>query len=551
MAWLCLKWQLYSIIGINKLTNNIENKGLWDHNKNVLIYLIKSMISIVYGRYLITSSNAVAKKAGNRLVVCLALLIGMTASTPSMAATAYWECGDGFQWDDNCWSDVLNGQIRGASRRPQTGDDAFLYNDNLFDISVLFQNRDLGVILNSLSIDGSTGFNMALIQSLPAEDLATLSEIVGDIGSGSVIQTASAHSVTNNLILGNTATGVGSFSIDNLSGSASLSAGDLIVGNSGTGTLLIGNGAPVSSTNGYIANNAGSTGTVTVDGVGSFWANTANLYVGGSATAAGGSGVLNVQNGSVVDVAGVTKVWSTGTVNLSDATLNTTSLVNEGSLIMSGLTTINGDVNNAGTGSIVVTGTTSFNNNVINDGGAFHVNAGSQAVFSGAVSGAGTYTGTGTLVFNGGLLADNSAALVDVAGDMVLGSAASYAFELGGLLRGTQYDAYDVAGQMTLAGELNVVLSDFGAGLYSPALGNTFDLLTAELMMGSFDIVTMSALDPSLAWQLDFLTDEIGTRDVLRLSVVSSVPVPAAVWLFGSGLLALVGVARRKTKAQS
>jgi hypothetical protein len=27
---------------------------------------------------------------------------------------------------------------------------------------------------------------------------------------------------------------------------------------------------------------------------------------------------------------------------------------------------------------------------------------------------------------------------------------------------------------------------------------------------------------------------------------VSSVPVPAAVWLFGSGLLGLVGVARRK-----
>ena len=27
---------------------------------------------------------------------------------------------------------------------------------------------------------------------------------------------------------------------------------------------------------------------------------------------------------------------------------------------------------------------------------------------------------------------------------------------------------------------------------------------------------------------------------------VSSVPVPAAVWLFGSGLLGLIGVARRK-----
>jgi hypothetical protein len=29
---------------------------------------------------------------------------------------------------------------------------------------------------------------------------------------------------------------------------------------------------------------------------------------------------------------------------------------------------------------------------------------------------------------------------------------------------------------------------------------------------------------------------------------MSSVPVPAAVWLFGSGLLGLVGIARRKKK---
>lgn len=36
--------------------------------------------------------------------------------------------------------------------------------------------------------------------------------------------------------------------------------------------------------------------------------------------------------------------------------------------------------------------------------------------------------------------------------------------------------------------------------------------------------------------------------DDLNLGVVSAVPVPAAVWLFGSGLLGLVGVARRKMK---
>jgi hypothetical protein len=33
----------------------------------------------------------------------------------------------------------------------------------------------------------------------------------------------------------------------------------------------------------------------------------------------------------------------------------------------------------------------------------------------------------------------------------------------------------------------------------------------------------------------------------VHVTSVSTVPVPAAVWLFGSGLLGLVGVARRKS----
>ncbi len=38
-----------------------------------------------------------------------------------------------------------------------------------------------------------------------------------------------------------------------------------------------------------------------------------------------------------------------------------------------------------------------------------------------------------------------------------------------------------------------------------------------------------------------------GTMGAIPVSLnISAVPVPAAVWLFGSGLLGLVGVARRK-----
>ena len=32
--------------------------------------------------------------------------------------------------------------------------------------------------------------------------------------------------------------------------------------------------------------------------------------------------------------------------------------------------------------------------------------------------------------------------------------------------------------------------------------------------------------------------------------VISAVPIPAAVWLFGSGLIGLIGIARRKTRNQ-
>ena len=39
---------------------------------------------------------------------------------------------------------------------------------------------------------------------------------------------------------------------------------------------------------------------------------------------------------------------------------------------------------------------------------------------------------------------------------------------------------------------------------------------------------------------------DIGSGNSMHVTSVSSVPVPAAVWLFGSGLLGLIGVARRK-----
>ncbi len=49
---------------------------------------------------------------------------------------------------------------------------------------------------------------------------------------------------------------------------------------------------------------------------------------------------------------------------------------------------------------------------------------------------------------------------------------------------------------------------------------------------------TISSGIPDEAWGVD---------NILIVDNVSTIPVPAAVWLFGTGLLALIGVAKRKT----
>lgn len=80
-----------------------------------------------------------------------------------------------------------------------------------------------------------------------------------------------------------------------------------------------------------------------------------------------------------------------------------------------------------------------------------------------------------------------------------------------------------------------------------------FDVFVNAPAVGDFTIATinLTALG-SGASNLDILNSQFFSATALldptfMPGAVSTVPVPAAVWLFGSGLLGLVGVARRKT----
>ena len=131
---------------------------------------------------------------------------------------------------------------------------------------------------------------------------------------------------------------------------------------------------------------------------------------------------------------------------------------------------------------------------------------------------------------------------------MGLGLNSHTLMEIAGLARGTEYDAFNIGGDLLLGGELELSLYDLGSGLFSPELGDSFDLFMAETITGGFDLWTTAMLGGGLDWQLDFLADAIGSMDVVRLSVVtgSTVPIPPALWLFGSGLLGLVAIARNR-----
>jgi fibronectin-binding autotransporter adhesin len=242
---------------------------------------------------------------------------------------------------------------------------------------------------------------------------------------------------------------------------------------------------------------------------------------------------------------------SNGVINGEGALIVNGGLNNEGSMQFSGgNSSIEGDVNN--TGSITVTGnaTATFYDDVIHNGSEILVREGSAAVYFSNVSGAGAFTGNGLNFFEGTLSVGNSPALSTHEGDFGLGDLALTYIELGGNERGTEYDAIDIAGTASLDGELQVDWYDLGLGdgLFNAEVGDVFDIFYAETIIGEFDLLTLAILDESLKWDLQYLLDDSG-MDIVRLNVIaaSAVPVPAAVWLFGSGLIALVGIARRKT----
>ena len=100
--------------------------------------------------------------------------------------------------------------------------------------------------------------------------------------------------------------------------------GPLSIGDTLIGSMTVDGGSDVNNTDGYVGNNAGSTGTVTVNGIGSTWNNSGELRMGNF-----GTGTLNITGGGAVSVGGNGRIGNveggTGTATVDGAGSTLTS----------------------------------------------------------------------------------------------------------------------------------------------------------------------------------------------------------------------------------
>lgn len=141
---------------------------------------------------------------------------------------------------------------------------------------------------------------------------------VGNAGTGTlnVQNGAKARSTANSVSIGHAATGSGTVTVDGV-GSELTAAVTLNVGNLGTGTLTVQNGGTATAVDSiYIGTLAGANSTTTITGAGSKLQSAGVLFLGHN-----GTGILNIENGGKIEVSQM----RLGSAANGDGTLNITN----------------------------------------------------------------------------------------------------------------------------------------------------------------------------------------------------------------------------------
>jgi autotransporter-associated beta strand protein len=267
--------------------------------------------------------------------------------------------------------------------------------------------------------------------------------------------------------------------------------------------------------------------------------NAANILTSSSATGGGrrlinNSANLTVQFDGTLDIGGTTADSSTvggvGDFLFKGSLLNTAPALR-------GLT-------KSGTGTVTLQAVNTYNGETIIQDGSLIVNGSLQSpltiVNNGALLG-GSGSLQGVLLDRGTISAGNSAGLLSM--NSLNASNGNFIFELGApSSRGVTYDAIDVTTLLTLGADTNFTFQVLDN--YNFSSGDSYDLFNfASIDATNFDITKLDVALPTLSsnelvWDTtSFTTDGL-------VSVVSNIPEPSALQLFGIGLISLIACHR-------
>jgi len=412
-----------------------------------------------------------------------------------------------------------------------------------------------GSTLNSADPDlGSTssGYGEAVVDG--AGSTWTISSgdiVVGEGGTGDLtVSNGGLVTAGDDFVVGRGGISDGTLLVS--SGASVSAANRMVIGESGTGMATVeGGGSMTSSSYLNMGWFSGSNGTLTATGSGSLIDANSSLNVGGIHSGAGGTGELNISNDATVDVATNLRVWSAGTVNFSG-----------GTVIASTINDTSGGAFNF-TGGDLHVGT--YDGNLIQDGGTMSPGASPGTTFI-----TGNYdinAGTYLAEFGGG---GNPTDLVDVTGDINISlvgtsldllpiggmDAGTYTLmeTTGGTLTGTfdnvtdlgVYD--DLFGVQYTATSVTLTL-DFGLIAGDLNLDGFVDAADAGLMFGNWGPTTLGYLDGNLNGDAYIDAADAGimfgnwTGDVGP--ALTTIPEPSALLLAGLAGCTLLGRRRR------